>query len=283
MELRVRKVLGQCSHAYAPFTRVNPPMVILGAFVRERATADIAGVLLQPFVNVPHVPSQILLDSIRLPAYVALARPLVGMNANVTQKAALREYDFLTSDALVGDPSVDRLLRFIQQFQLVGILDPVHVRVPAYVLLQFGLFRETSAAQLQVKDSSVSLLGSFLGMQDFFPYIVPGNGNHISHGFFRLLDVQIVNGHVLFEVPVSAVIHQLTILTIMHASLVLGVHVIYEILHADENDIALSALDVLCLLIVCTIIFGRDVRATPSGSVFHLQNKQTSDIMPSNA
>lgn len=43
----------------------------------------------------------------------------------------------------------------------------------------------------------------------------------------------------------------------MHLSLVLGVHVIYEILHADENDIALSALDVLCLLIVCTIIFGR--------------------------
>lgn len=145
------------------FPRVNPPMVIFGAFVRERAAADIAGVLLQPFVNVPHVPGQVLLDSIRLPAYVALARPLVGMNANVTQKAPLREYNFLTSDALVGDPSVDRLLRFIQQFHFVGILDPVHVRVPAYVLLQFGLFRETSAAQVASEGLFCLVSGSFLG------------------------------------------------------------------------------------------------------------------------
>lgn len=66
------------------FAGVNSPVIVLRAFVRERSPANVASVLLEPLVNVPYVPGQVLFDAIRFPAEIALAGPFVRMHTNVT-------------------------------------------------------------------------------------------------------------------------------------------------------------------------------------------------------
>lgn len=119
-----------------PLAGVDPPMIVLGPFVGERPSADVAGVLLQPLVNVPYVPGQVLLDAIRFPAEVALARPLVRMHAYVTQESPFREYNLFTSVALVRDAIVYRLFGFIHELHLLGILIAPLVGMFGYMLLQ---------------------------------------------------------------------------------------------------------------------------------------------------
>lgn len=131
-----------------PFAGMDPSVIVFRSFVRERATANVASVLLQPFVNVSNMPGEILLDAIRFSAQIALARPLVRMNSDMAQKSALGEYNFLTSVALVRHAIVDYLLRFIHELGFVRILDSIHVGMSVNMLLQLRFLAEVSLAQI---------------------------------------------------------------------------------------------------------------------------------------
>lgn len=233
-----------------PLSSVDPAVVIFRSFVRERAAAYVASILLQTLVNVSDVPRQILLDPIGFPAQVTFARSFVGMNANMAQEASFCEYHFLAGVAFVRDAVVYHLLRLIHQLGLVWIFDSVHVEMSVYMLLQFRLLRELFPAQ--VTDEVAYGLLSILRDRRFHifrpSFFRTGRQpNFICNGT-RLLNVVVVHQHVLLEVFLSALVHQLAILTVMHLGLVHRVHVLKEILHVHEDDVALSALDVLYLL-----------------------------------
>lgn len=232
---------------------VDPSMVVLGPFVGERAAANVADVLLPTFVNVSDVSSQVLLDAIRLSALVAFARSFIRVHAYVSQKASFREYCFAADVTLVRDSIVDQHLRAVHHLGLVRVLVIVRVGMSIDVFLQLRFLREASIAQIAREAD----LRGFKLRDIVFQRI---RRRFVFSNDVRRILIAVVYQHMLVEIFVLTVVHQLAVLAVMHLGLVHGVHVIYEVFHVDEDDVALGALNVLYILGVRFVDFVFDGR-----------------------